>query len=96
MLTAVVLNDVSHRANLPNLAANRYQIVISNRAKIGGMKREQCLSPTGGRHEFDPDRIRAIDLHDRAKIVSAQSVGWNVPSQDDDIERLNGHLTSPG
>ena len=67
--------------------ANRNQIVIGNRAKIGGMKHDQCLSPTGGRHEFDPDRIRAIDLDDRAKIASTQPVGWYVMGQDTTTSR---------
>jgi hypothetical protein len=76
--------------------ANRHQIIISNRAKIGGLKRGQCLSPTGGRHELNPERMRAIDLHDRAQIASSQPVGWNVTGQNDDIKTLNGHLAPPG
>jgi len=60
------------------------------------MKRDQCLSSTRGRHELDPDRIRAIDLHDCAQIALSQPVGWYVMGQHDDIERLNGHLAPPG
>ena len=60
------------------------------------MKRDQGLSPTGGRHKLDPDRIRAINLHDRAQVASSQPVGWYVMGQHDDIEGLNGHLAPPG
>jgi hypothetical protein len=72
--------------------ANRHQIIISNRAKIGGLNRDQCLSPTGGRHELNPERMRAIDLHDRAQIASSQPVGWNVTGQNGDIKEVERSL----
>ena len=75
---------------------NRYQIIIGNRPKISGMKCDQCLRPTGGGHEFDPDRLGAIDLHHRTQIAPPQPVSRYVMGQHDDIERMNGHLAPPG
>ncbi len=60
------------------------------------MKRDQRLSPTGGRHEFDGDRIGTVNLHHRAQIAASQPVGRYVMGQYDDIERMNGHLEPPG
>ena len=60
------------------------------------MKGDQGLSPTRGPHELHPDRIGAIDLHDRAQIASPQPVSWDVMGQHDDIEGMNGHLVPPG
>ncbi len=53
------------------------------------MKRHQRLSATRGRHEFDADRVGAVDVDYCAEIASSQPVGRYVMGQHDDIERMN-------
>ena len=60
------------------------------------MKCDQRLRPTGGGYEFDPDRLRAIDLHHCTQIAPPQPVSRYVMGQYDDIERINGHLAPLG
>ena len=44
-------------------------------------ERNECLGPTGGSHELNLERVRAVNLDDCPEIASAQTCVGNVTRQ---------------
>src|SRR5882762_9800633 len=87
-------SDVPLRGS--RVGSHGHEVAVAHRTDVGHLQREQCLRAAGSRHEFHLQAVGVIDLDHRTEVATLQAVAWNVRVQHDDIERLEGHGSSPG
>ena len=76
--------------------ANGDQVTIPNRSNIGLPKCHNRLGATRSSYKLNLESIRVIDLYDRAKVSAAQPLLWDVPLQNNGIQRFESHRDHPG
>jgi hypothetical protein len=74
---------------------NGHQIVVADFPDVARSKGDQGLGATRGGYEFHLERIRRVDINDRAQITTPQPLSGKVPVQHDDIKRVEAHRPSP-